>query len=72
MTPLATLPCEACGTVGFGVVFVPRTEPDRHDLIGRLSVGVRTRAWCSFDCARKQGWPWLQSERTGRRKAVTQ
>ena len=54
---LALLRCRVCGAAEPPVVIASDSADD-----GLL-------AYCSVACARSEGWPWLRSERHGRRGA---
>jgi hypothetical protein len=49
---LAGLRCSRCGALGVSVVAMAVVEGSEP----------RERLWCTPDCARGDGWPWLRSE----------
>lgn len=54
---LAALTCRVCGTRGVTIVGLRTDDRGAHEF-----------AWCSVECARIDGWPWLRSERARRRR----
>jgi hypothetical protein len=50
---LAETTCLRCETLGVTII-----------AIGRNDNGAIQAAWCGYDCARIDGWPWLTSERS--------
>ena len=59
----------SCGALELRIV-TPGTEPQRHDVAGLLARGAPARGWCSVECARDAGWPWLASKTTRKRKTA--
>lgn len=57
-----TLKCDICGSPDF---FVGTPGSENVVTVGSIVVkrGQPMRCWCET-CARKAGWPWLESERT--------
>lgn len=48
---MAETPCVVCPTIGVKIL-----------AMGRNDNGAIERAYCSFDCAYREGWPWLNGD----------
>jgi hypothetical protein len=51
--PLSAMHCALCGKEGVSIVVMWGRDGKSYE-----------RAWCGFECAKVEGWPFLKSEET--------